>query len=359
MPLVIKSGTGGAVPPVNQAGFKNTATTGSNFNVSDFTKDADVLSAYGQNNPFNVADFTQDPNVVMAHNGFSMDTLGAYANKAFDFASDTIDEVSSRLNAAGLMEGGAAGLVDGIAGKLGVGGLLDGLNQAAGALGGISGAVGGTGGSTASVAGAQQKDWRIRLSVGPKSGILYKSQNSGVLLPLGKTNGLVFPYTPQVTVAYQNNYSAVTTTHSLQSMQAFKNNEVSSITIQGTFTAQNADEADYVFAAVHFLRSASKMFFGNAENPGNVGAPPPILFLNGYGERYFPNVPCVLTSFQHIIPDDVDFVEATTSAQKAMVPTTSSITLTLVPQYSKARMATFNFDQFARGDLIGNKGNFL
>ena len=47
-------------------------------------------------------------------------------------------------------------------------------------------------------------------------------------------------------------------------------------------------------------------FFGQGDNVGN---PPPIVFLDGYGEHYFPHVPCVISSFTHTLPTDVDYVE--------------------------------------------------
>jgi hypothetical protein len=50
--------------------------------------------------------------------------------------------------------------------------------------------------------------------------------------------------------------------------------------IDGYFTANDPDEATYVFAVLHFLRSAYKMFFGNDRL---AGTPPPVLRLSGHG----------------------------------------------------------------------------
>lgn len=200
-------------------------------------------------------------------------------------------------------------------------------------------------------------DWRVRISIGEKSGIFYKNSKAGILAPLADTNGVVFPYTPQISVNYQNNYQSQSLTHSNQPSRAYQSSEVSSITITGTFTAQTPQEANYVLAVLHFFRSASKMFFGSSDTD-NVGAPPPILFLNGFGQHYFPNVSVLLTSFVHTMADDVDFTFAGTD-ERTRVPTTSSVQLTLVPQYSRKRAASFNLDAFARGDLINGKGNFI
>lgn len=201
-------------------------------------------------------------------------------------------------------------------------------------------------------------DWRVRIGVGETSGIFYKNQNAGILTPLAATNGVVFPYTPAITLTYQNNYQPMSVTHSINTVQAYQNSDVSSISISGEFTAQTPAEADYVLAVIHFFKSASKMYFGSADDANNVGAPPPILFLNGFGQHYFPNVTVILQSFTHTMADDVDFVYAGYD-QRTRVPTRSNIQLTLAPQYSRKKTSEFNLDAFSRGELINGKGNFL
>lgn len=201
-------------------------------------------------------------------------------------------------------------------------------------------------------------DWRVRVSVGPSSNIFYKSDKPGILAPLAATSGVVFPYTPSITLSYQNNYQPMQVTHSINTVQAYQNSDVSSISIVGDFTAQTPEEANYVLAVVHFFKSASKMFFGDADDINNVGAPPPLLFLSGFGQHYFPNVSVILQSFVHTMTDDVDFIYAGYD-ERTRVPTRSSVQITLVPQYSRTKLTKFNLDAFARGDLINNKGNFL
>ena len=235
----------------------------------------------------------------------------------------------SRLQTAGLKPGGAI--------SVGAGGLSNGTAQTNG-------------------------DWRVRISVGENSGIFYKDPSitaGNILSPLTGTNGVIFPYTPAITLTYQNNYTAMPVTHSINNVQAYNNSDVSSISITGDFTANTPEEASYVLAVVHFFKSASKMFFGDADNKNNVGAPPPLLFLNGFGQHYFPNVSCILQGFTHTMSEDVDFVEANSYGTPTRVPTKSTIQLTLVPQYTRTSLTKFNLDAFARGELINGKGNFL
>lgn len=208
------------------------------------------------------------------------------------------------------------------------------------------------------------EDWRLRISVGAKSGIFYKKEAmpaSDILSPLVVTDGVLFPFTPTVTVSYANTYAAMSVTHSNNSVQSYINSDVSSITVSGVFAAQTPSEAMYVMAAIHFFRSASKMFFGSSDT-GNAGSPPPILFLNGFGYSYFPNVPVIMTSFTHTLPDDVDYITYPNTAagyQGARVPTLSTINLTLIPQYSRAATSKFNLDKFANGDLLAIGRGFI
>jgi hypothetical protein len=229
-------------------------------------------------------------------------------------------------------------------------------------------------------------DWRVRVSLAPNSKYFYNdpqgnallspliesgggSDNSigsaiGQLTGLGGTKrvGVVFPYTPTITVAHTANYSAQKLTHSNYTQHFYDNSEVSAITLNTDFTVQNINEGQYLLAAIYFFRSCTKMFFGAGPNSGN---PPPIVYLNGYGQYYMPNVPCVVTSFSHTMPADVDYVDipepsVTRSSMglnprlnSTRLPTTSQMSLTLQPVYSRyAQSQGFSLDDFARGALI-------
>lgn len=228
--------------------------------------------------------------------------------------------------------------------------------------------------------GQKQEDWRVRVSVGENSYILYKDANPGsLLLPLIATNGVVFPYTPKIDVVYQTTYSDQDIVHTNYSFYAYNKSAVSSITINAEFTAQTPEEAQYVLAVIHFFRAAGKMFMSTDQRAGN---PPPMLFLNGYGNHYFPNVPCVLTQFSHSMPDDVDYISAPTvsakdfkageaqeagfaakpnnlgaAALRTKIPVISTMTIMLQPVYSRTRVSEFSLEKFGKGEYLGsNKG---
>ena len=161
-------------------------------------------------------------------------------------------------------------------------------------------------------------DWRFRISLAEGADYLYKVINNsekaggaggspGILAPLATTNGVVFPYTPQVTTSYQAKYNTYDLVHSNYRGVFYQNSSVSEITVRGTFTAQDTFEAGYLLAVIHFFRSVTKMFYGQDEQRG---APPPLVYLTGLGDYQFNAHPAVVTNFEYSLPNDVDYIRA-------------------------------------------------
>ena len=242
-------------------------------------------------------------------------------------------------------------------------------------------------------------DWRVRVTLAPGSNYFYNDPNNTLLSPLvseiggGSTNpiasnvsnifglggsgarrvGVIFPYTPQLQVTHAANYTPQKLTHNNYTQYFYDNSEVQAITINAEFTVQNVNEGQYLLACIYFFRSVTKMFFGQ-DPDGMAGNPPPMVYLNGYGQYYLPNVPCVVTSFSHTMPADVDYMDipepGITAGAKAYnpqftnprlnstrLPTSSTITLSLQPIYSrKAQTQSFSLNDFASGALIGTAG---
>ena len=153
------------------------------------------------------------------------------------------------------------------------------------------------------------EDWRLRIHLGPKADYLYAVENAGVLKPLQSTNGVVFPYTPQITTRYMANYDAYELVHTNYRGYFYKNSSVQEITVNATFTANSQTEANYLLAVIHFFRSASKMFYGQDSNPV-AGTPPPVLFMDGLGVYQFNVHPVLLSAFNYNLPADVDYIRA-------------------------------------------------
>lgn len=184
----------------------------------------------------------------------------------------------------------------------------------------------------------EQKDWRVRLQLSPGADYLYKAQNPGILQPLADSQGVIFPYTPSISVNYNANYGSVNPVHSNYKIIQYENSSVDSISISCDFTAQDTFEANYLLAVIHFFRSATKMFYGQDQNP-KPGTPPPVCYLFGMGQFQFNAHPLVITSFGYNLPADVDYIRAGNSTAAG-----SSSSATKSPQKS-----------FSLGQIIQNK----
>ena len=157
----------------------------------------------------------------------------------------------------------------------------------------------------------QKKDWRAKLSLAPKANYLYKvpPAQAGILKPLQATDGVIFPYTPAISVTYTAGYDASDLVHSNYKVYQYKGSSVDTVSITADFTAQDTTEATYLLAVIHFFRSVTKMFYGQDQDPNN-GVPPPLCYLTGFGAYTYDAHPLVVTNFTYATPTDVDYIRA-------------------------------------------------
>ncbi len=203
-----------------------------------------------------------------------------------------------------------------------------------------------------------ERDLRVRLEV-PKEYLtgLGGGPSPGGLRdrPLARTRGIVFPYTPSVSVSNQANYSAVSPTHSNYASYAYKNSTVGPIQISGKFTAQNEYEASVILGVQHLLRALIKMKWGDDKN---AGAPPPVCRLFAYGNSMIDNVPVVVQSWKMEYPDSVDYIQVGQGIKdygNSFVPTICTISIDLAIQYSRKEQLDYSVDGFLAGKFK-NKG---
>lgn len=248
-------------------------------------------------------------------------------------------------------------------------------------------------------------DWRVRISM--PTGSFFDA--SPVLKPLWDAGGLIFPYTPTISITNTASYTEMPVTHQNYQFNAYQSSRVSDITITGDFSVEDAVQAKYWLAAVHFLRSATKMFTGDTAYAGN---PPPVLNFNAYGDHVFRNVPVVVKSFTMTLPKDVNYIStniannagfginsvsqtaaqlagvanvlgnqslgrdlgnaasaisgvnsvirgiglggagSASSSRDSYVPTKSDLTVTLMPVYSREAVRQFSLQQFVSGGYV-------
>lgn len=210
------------------------------------------------------------------------------------------------------------------------GGEIAGIARALASFGSGSGAFGGMG-----------SDWRVKLSIpGPFLG-------SAVLYPLLMSDcSLIFPYTPTINITGSAGYEEQSVTHQNYQFIYYNSGKSEQIQINAPFNIEDQEQGLYWLAAVHFLRSATKMFTGNDPYAGN---PPVICRLNGYGDYVFPNVPVIIKSFTMDMPADVNYIQAGGSH----VPVKSSLNLTLQPIFSRTAAKNFSLTTFVNGGYMG------
>lgn len=164
-----------------------------------------------------------------------------------------------------------------------------------------------------------KEDWRVRLSLAPESKYLYNAPDAqGILQPLAATDGVIFPYTPNIQVQYAAHYTPTDLTHSNYKIFQYANSSIDSISITCDFTAQDTAEANYLLAVIHFFRTVTKMFYGQDKSP-KAGTPPPLCYLSGLGQFQFDAHPLAVTAFTYSLPTDVDYIRASATTTAAGV----------------------------------------
>jgi len=203
-------------------------------------------------------------------------------------------------------------------------------------------------------------DWRVSISV-PE---IIREQGD-ILAPLKEASGsssfntgnrMIFPFNPTVLLSHSANYSQIQPTHTNYPYNAYESSQIDAITITGEFYQENENDAKYWIACLHFLRTATKMFYGDS-NP--LGNPPVVCRLNGYGKHVLNDIPVVITNFTTDLPVDVDYIQCTVNGMTNYVPTQSSITVTLQPQYARRSQSGFSLNQYAAGGHINGPEGFV
>lgn len=175
------------------------------------------------------------------------------------------------------------------------------------------------------------------------------------------TTTVIFPYTPSISFENKATYSAQNPTHSNFTQYFYQNSSAGAITITGKFSVENDADGIELMSAIHMLKVLTKMKTGMDTD---AGSPPPVCRLNAYGKYMFNNVPIVIGSFKHELPESVDYYTISktnaTSGRNLLgdfegnsVPTVSTIALICYPVYSRSEMQQFNVTKWAAGSFNG------
>jgi hypothetical protein len=205
-------------------------------------------------------------------------------------------------------------------------------------------------GTVVSMTPTPSNDWRVRLDCN------WELFNSDLFnSTLKKSGGMVWPYLPTITVSTKAQYTQLDPVHNNFPFQAYKNSQVDDITISGEFSCENEQDAYYWIAATTFLRTATKMFYGTGPNVGN---PPIVCQLNGYGSNIFNTVPVVVKAASFDLKDDIQYIKCQMGSMTtpSWVPIMSTISITVTPIYNRSRLRQFSLEDFASGKTASTVG---
>ena len=200
-------------------------------------------------------------------------------------------------------------------------------------------------------------DWRVKLSI---PDVWLTSLDDAIWAPLIETDQcFIFPYTPTIMLAYSAGYSPTKPIHSNYPFYAYQNSSVEGLSIAGEFTVETEEEGKYWISAQHYLKSVTKMAYGNNDTI-STGAPPPIVKLNGYGNHIFKDIPVVIQGFNMELTNDVDYMlikDHGGDSKGTYVPVRSTISIQAQIVHSRQKIRTFSLEKFIQGDYV-NTGEF-
>jgi hypothetical protein len=188
--------------------------------------------------------------------------------------------------------------------------------------------------------------------------------------PLYFKSGIIFPYTPQISFDNVADYATQNLTHSNYTIYSYKSSRVGAISLTAKFTVQNDVDADNYLAMLTVMRSLVKMRTGNDPL---AGAPPPVCRLDAYGANMLNNVPVAIASFRVDLSADVDYYSSNQSLdlypnidenpnvfrETNLIPTVSTIVMSLIPMYSRNEMLDYNVKKWISGDSNTQNRGYL
>jgi len=265
------------------------------------------------------------------------DTVKDFGNQGI---SNEISSLASKFTGGNLAGGAQA-----IAGKIAdaAGALNDFLSLKRGANLPKGGELFQTSGEGIEVLPQTGTDWRVRIAC---DWSLFPGNPQFELLQ--KSKGAVFPILPDITFSTKANYTQIDPIHNNYPFQAYKNSQIDEIMISGTFIVEDETQAAYWIAMTTFFKTMTKMFFGQG---ANVGAPPPVCRLTGYGASVFDNVPVVVKSFSVDLSSDVQYKRCNAFGTNTWVPIESSVNVTVQPVYNRRNLRQFSLTDYAKGNL--------
>jgi hypothetical protein len=206
----------------------------------------------------------------------------------------------------------------------------------------------------------QGNDLRVKIKV-PSSYLTDATSGLDSELSVSKLHGIIFPYTPIISVDYKADYTTSNPLHSNFPINFYQRSTIGSISITGKFSVENSYDAAIFIATTRLLKALTKMRSGGYTGDPDSGSPPPVCRLSGHGEWMFNNVPVAISNVRIELPDSVDYytMPENTVYEMTAVPTVSTIAVTCIPMYSRNEMLNFNVTDYVSNTNGFNKKGYL
>jgi hypothetical protein len=156
-------------------------------------------------------------------------------------------------------------------------------------------------------------DFRAKLQAKPGAiqeiyGI--KNDSANLLGPIARSNGMIMPYTPAIQVNQAVvDYAQYNLPQTNFDYFAFSRRSSPTFSVTAPYTAQDQEEARYMLAVIHFLRTVTMSYYG-IQNKEKRGIPPPVLLFSAYGPYMYEKVPVLVRNVSFGLDQEIDYVPA-------------------------------------------------
>ena len=166
---------------------------------------------------------------------------------------------------------------------------------------------------------------------------------------------VVFAVMPTISESGSATYESFGPHHHPGEIMKYKTTPSRSWSVTAKFISRTTEEATRNLKYLNIIRAWRMPFYGQgtASIPSTtelLGAPPPILTLQAYGNKMVGPAKCVLENYSLTFPDDVDYIP---TDDQTPFPVIISISLSLKESWSPSEYSGFDIISYREGNMAG------
>lgn len=164
---------------------------------------------------------------------------------------------------------------------------------------------------------------------------------------------IVFDVMPTISESRSATYDSPQIIHHPGEILKYKSTANRTWRLETRLISRTPEEAAANLKTINIIRSWVMPYYGEGTALGTegskLGAPPPILKLEGYGEKMIGPISCVLESYSWNFPNDVDYIRV--EGDEIPFPVILNISLDLKEALSPAEFSGFDLVAYRKGEL--------